>query len=158
MANIRDLRNEERSVYYKIKSIFSDWTSVAILNSRDDVDKSIPCIIVEFQYIDPKSLELGDVALSDTDSFYIVPVYASREGELMDILDKLYKGLATTFNFIDYTAAFPGQVGYSEATQKKGTLDAYDISAKKIYTGLESISVADRYRGQVELRIKRNKQ
>ena len=39
--SIRDLRNEERSVYYKVVSVFSDWTAVAILNAREDVDKSI---------------------------------------------------------------------------------------------------------------------
>jgi hypothetical protein len=144
-------------VYYKIKSVFSDWAAVAILNSRDDVDKSIPCIVVEFQYIDAKNLELGDTTLSDTDSFYIIPVYASRSGELVDILDKLYNGLATTFNFIDYTNAFPDQTGYNEATQKKGTLDAYDITATKIYVGIDSESIVDRYRGQVEFRVKRNK-
>jgi len=155
---IRELRNEERSVYYRIKTIFSDWTTVAILTARDDVDKSIPCIVVEFQYTDPKNLELGDTELSDIDSFYIIPVYASREGELMDILDKLYKGLRTTFNFIDYSNAFPGQEGYNEVTQKIGTLDTYDILVRKIYTGLESVSLVDRFRGQIEFRLKRNKQ
>jgi len=158
MASIRDLRNEERSVFYKIVDIFSDWTAVAILNSRDNVDKSVPCIVVEFQYIDPKNLELGDTDLRDTDTFYICPIYASKEGELVDILDKLYKGIATTFNLLDYTAAFPGQSGYDAVTQKTGTLDAYDITATKIYVGIESESVVDRYRGQVEFRIKRNKQ
>lgn len=155
---IRDLRNEERSVYYKIVSVFSDWTAVVILNTRDDVDKSIPCIAVEFQYIDPKNLELGDTNLLDTNTFYICSVYASKEGELVDILDKLYKGLATTFSFMDYTAAFPGQAGYNAVTQKQGTLDAYDITATRIYTGIESESLVDRYRGQVEFRVKRNKQ
>ena len=158
MANIRDLRNEERSVYYKVISVFSDWTAVAVLNSRDNVDKSIPCIVVEFQYIDPKNLELGDTALSDTNTFYICSVYASKEGELVDMLDKLYKGFATTFDFMDYTAAFPGQSGYDAVTQKQGTLDSYDITATKVYIGLESVSIVDRYRGQVEFRVKRNKQ
>ena len=156
--SIRDLRNEERSVYYKVVSVFSDWTAVIILNSRDDVDKSIPCIVVQLQYIDPKQLELGDTQLLDTNTFYICEVYASKEGELVDILDKLYKGIAATFNLLDYTTAFPGQTGYNAVTQKTGTLDAYDITATKIYTGIESESLVDRYRGRVEFRIKRNKQ
>lgn len=155
---IRELRNEERSVYYKVVSIFSDWTAVAIINSREDVDKSLPCIVVEMQFIDAKNLEIGDATLRDTDTFYICSVYATREGELVDILDKLYKGFAATFDFIDYSTAFPGQAGYDAATQKIGTLDAYEISATKIYTGMESESIVDRYRGSVQIKVKRNKQ
>ena len=155
---IRELRNEERSVYYHVVNTFSDWSSVVIINSRKDVDKSLPCIVIEYQHTLPKELELGDAELSDVSSFYILSIYANREGELMDILDKLYKGFASTFDFIDYNTAFPGQAGYNGVTQKIGTLDAYEIDVSKIYTGLESVSIVDRYRGQVSFRIKRNKQ
>ena len=155
---IRELRNEERSVYYRVVNVFSDWSSVAILNSRVDIEKSLPCIVVEYQHSLPTGLELGDADLTDVNSFYILSVYANREGELVDILDKLYKGFAKTFDYIDYTDAFPGQAGYNGVTQKVGTLDAYDIDVIKIYTGLESLSLVDRFRGQVSFRVRRNKQ
>lgn len=155
--NIRDLRNEERSIYYNIVSIFSDWTSVAILTSRDDVEKSLPCIVIEYQHSLPRSKELGDKDLKEVNSFYIFSCYATKEGELMDMLDKLYKGLSATFNLLDYTTAFPTQTGYNATTQKTGTLDAYDIDVIKVTTGLESISLVDRFRGQVSCRLRRNK-
>lgn len=153
---IKDLRNETRSTYYKVVDIFSTWTSIAILNSRKDIDKSIPCIVVEYQHSLPIELEIGDADLKDINSFYILSVYADREGQLLDILDTLYKGFATTYDFIDYSVAFPSQIGYDGASQKIGTLDAYDIDVMKVYTGLESVSLVDRYRGQVSFRVKRN--
>jgi len=155
---IRQLRNEERSVFYRVTDVFSDWTSVVILNSRKNVAASTPCIVVEYQHSLPVPLEMGDAALTDVNSYYILSVYGKREGELVDILDKLYKAFATTFDFIDYSDAFPGQAGYDAAAQKIGTLDAYNIDVMKIYTGLESLSLIDRYRGQVSFRIRRNKQ
>lgn len=154
---IRDLRNVILSVYYHINTGFTDWSRVAVLDSYKNVDKSLPCIVVDYAIGAFSHLQVGDEKFDGTNESFRLQIYATKQGELRDMMDKCLELLESQIVWIDYTTAFPDDAGYDPVAQKKGTLSVVDRpTAEPIHVGTESDSEIDRNRGIVSFNVTRN--
>ena len=154
---ISDLRNIILSIYYHVKDDFVDWSSVVVLDSYANVDKSLPCIVVDYAIGVFEHLQIGDEKFNGTNETFRLQVYATKQGELRDILDKCLKALEEQILWIDYNTAFPGDTSYDEDAQKEGILTVVGRpTAEPVHLGTESDSEIDRNRGVVNFTIQRN--
>ena len=155
---MRDIRNVILSIYYHFKDGFADWDRVAILDSYSNVDKSLPCIVIDYVINNAKHLEHGNPAYNDTTETIALQIYASAVGmsELRDMMDKCLSLLEEKITWIDYNNAFPNDPSYDPITQKKGLLIVDGTpSAEPLKFGDESTDEINRFRGVVTFNIKR---
>lgn len=154
---ISNLRNIILSIYYHIKDDFTDWSRVAVLDSYSDVAKSLPCVVIDYAVGVFEHLQIGDEKFAGTNEAFRLQIYATKQGELRDMLDKCLTSLESSIAWIDYSTAFPDDAGYDPVAQKIGTLSVVNKpTAEPIHVGTESDSEIDRNRGVVTFSIARN--
>jgi hypothetical protein len=108
-------RKKDLSVYYWLKSLFSDAPFITIVDGFPETEITLPTISVDFNIISTYVLELGSRDREHIGSWSI-DIYAKNKAQRDEIGFRILSALDDKIPVYDYDAGFPptvtpGQIG-----------------------------------------------
>jgi len=155
MGAFREYRNIEASLieYLTAKLVTDGWSGISVGKTFSLIeDSKLPAIIVQLVSSTLKRKEIGSSTFEDTE-FLVVRIFATSDGQRLDLAKWLIDNLAETIPYYTYTI-IKGAIASKELS---GSIRVTKIvENKKELEGVPDLHITDRYRHKISFNVKIN--